>query len=221
MDCKRMKEVLLAYLDNEVTPEEGEKIRLHLSGCPACQRELEALTITRRLMHGALVIRAENTMPSTQVWTRIQERLSEEQKLSLWDKLAVKIREPAWQAAMAFVLVLAWSLMAMVGTGIIPAIHRESTAVQAPTIIVEIPSNSYPTTITVAPTVPQTAYGTQIPPVVVTQVPAPEITLQIPASPSPVQVIPNYLLWALLFGIIAVGCLAVVLVWISRHRRHR
>ena len=52
---------------------------------------------------------------------------------------------------------------------------------------------------------------------VVTSVPAPEVTLNIPAAPSPVQPIPSYLLWA----VIVVGAVLViaVIVLIVRTRR--
>jgi hypothetical protein len=58
---------------------------------------------------------------------------------------------------------------------------------------------------------------TAAPPVVITQAATPEITLSIPATTAPVQVIPDYLLWA----VIAVGAVLViaVIVLIVRTRR--
>jgi hypothetical protein len=55
------------------------------------------------------------------------------------------------------------------------------------------------------------------PPVIVKETPAPEITLEIPPSPSPVQPIPSYLLWAVI-GVGAVLVIAVI-VLIVRTRR--
>ncbi len=55
------------------------------------------------------------------------------------------------------------------------------------------------------------------PPVVIQQNPPAEITLEIPASPSPVQPIPSYLLWAVI-GVGAVLVIAVI-VLIVRTRR--
>jgi hypothetical protein len=55
------------------------------------------------------------------------------------------------------------------------------------------------------------------PPIIITTSPPPEITLSIPAQQSPVQVIPSYLLWA----VVAVGAILViaVIVLIVRTRR--
>lgn len=44
MKCQEVNELLVAYLDNEVTPSERTLIQAHLAGCDACQEELAALS---------------------------------------------------------------------------------------------------------------------------------------------------------------------------------
>ena len=47
MTCDKIRELLLAELDNETSPREELMIRTHLSGCSACSDEREGLIETR------------------------------------------------------------------------------------------------------------------------------------------------------------------------------
>jgi len=39
--CDDQKELLMGYLDNELTDEQRQQLEQHLAGCPDCARELE------------------------------------------------------------------------------------------------------------------------------------------------------------------------------------
>ena len=56
MNCRRVNNLLSAYVDAELTGAEMLEIRGHLARCSACQREHEALQQTKRLL-GALALR--------------------------------------------------------------------------------------------------------------------------------------------------------------------
>jgi anti-sigma factor RsiW len=53
MNCGRVRSLLSAYLDQELTGAEMLAIRQHLPGCPTCERERRSLAQVRSLM-GAL-----------------------------------------------------------------------------------------------------------------------------------------------------------------------
>jgi anti-sigma factor RsiW len=44
LECHRVTELLSAWLDGELEPEEGRRLSAHLQGCAACRRELSRLT---------------------------------------------------------------------------------------------------------------------------------------------------------------------------------
>jgi hypothetical protein len=43
MKCGRFKELMMAALDGEITPEDRKELESHLAGCDECRRELEEL----------------------------------------------------------------------------------------------------------------------------------------------------------------------------------
>ncbi|MEW5744630.1 MAG: zf-HC2 domain-containing protein [Nitrospirota bacterium] len=52
MNCPQ-RELLSAYNDGELNPGERERLKAHISACPACSRELGELASLRRLFGGA------------------------------------------------------------------------------------------------------------------------------------------------------------------------
>jgi anti-sigma factor (TIGR02949 family) len=52
MDCRKICDLLTAYLDGEVTPEEKANIEAHLAGCPRCQSELGSLSAVQNDLRG-------------------------------------------------------------------------------------------------------------------------------------------------------------------------
>ena len=82
MNCREVQERLVAYLDDEVTPSERALIRAHLAECEFCRKELAALSATQRRVSRSLQIRAAQTAPSPQAWSRLQARLAGEARPS-------------------------------------------------------------------------------------------------------------------------------------------
>ena len=78
MKCYEVNELLIAYLDNEVTPSERTLIRAHLAGCAICQEELAALSALQSRVSQFLHVRATQAVPSPQAWSRLQARLAGE-----------------------------------------------------------------------------------------------------------------------------------------------
>ena len=78
MNCQQTKELLTAYLDNEINPSERRLMQAHLAGCESCQRDLALLSQTRNLVSQSLNIRAAQTAPSPQALSRLQARLADE-----------------------------------------------------------------------------------------------------------------------------------------------
>lgn len=78
MNCQQTKELLLAYLDNEINPSERRLIQAHLAGCKACQRDLALLAQTRNLVSQSLNLRAAQATLSLQALSRLQARLADE-----------------------------------------------------------------------------------------------------------------------------------------------
>jgi hypothetical protein len=75
MDCVQCAENLTAYLDEELSATESEKVRRHLQACTACAHELEGFRKASDYI--ASHIRAIGPDPGT--WRKIQARISTEQ----------------------------------------------------------------------------------------------------------------------------------------------
>jgi anti-sigma factor RsiW len=78
MKCREVRSALVAYLDSEVMPSERTLIEAHLAGCGSCERELSALSSSRRRVTGSLKTMAAQAAPSRQAWSHLQARLTEE-----------------------------------------------------------------------------------------------------------------------------------------------
>ena len=121
MNCKGISKLFTAYLDGEVTADEREQIQAHLSACPRCREELEALITTRSQLRQALKVTAAGATPSPQAWVGLRQRLEAEQqpRVTIWGLAKSKMkggtnmirelvsRQPVWKTAVASVLALA------------------------------------------------------------------------------------------------------------------
>jgi len=83
MKCQEVNKLLIAYLDDEVTPSERTLIQAHLARCDACQQELAVLSALQSRVSQSLQIRAAQAAPSPQAWSRLQARLAREARPSL------------------------------------------------------------------------------------------------------------------------------------------
>ena len=52
MDCERNKYLMMGYLDDELTPEEREKVQTHLELCPECRKEYKEFLILKNTTSG-------------------------------------------------------------------------------------------------------------------------------------------------------------------------
>ncbi len=75
MKCENINELLAAYLDEEVTPEERRQIESHLSTCEKCPEDLRLLASTRESLRQALSTKAAVVEPSPQAWDRVRQRI--------------------------------------------------------------------------------------------------------------------------------------------------
>jgi anti-sigma factor RsiW len=82
MKCQEVNKLLIAYLDNEVTPSERTLIQAHLAGCDICQEELATLSALQSHVSQFLQVRAAWAAPSPQAWSRLQARLAGEARPS-------------------------------------------------------------------------------------------------------------------------------------------
>jgi len=82
MKCQEVRELLVVYLDDEITPSERTLIQAHLAECDACQEELAVLSALQSRVSHSLQLRAAQAAPSPQAWSRLQARLAGEARPS-------------------------------------------------------------------------------------------------------------------------------------------
>ncbi len=125
MNCEAVNELLAAYLDKEVTPEEQRQIEAHLSTCEKCQEELRLLASTREELRQALSAKAAGAEPFPQAWDSVRQRITT--KPSLWEQFSSVLNRPVWRAAIPIVLVLI-VIGALWGAGILPGFSGGMTS---------------------------------------------------------------------------------------------
>jgi putative zinc finger protein len=81
MNCEQIQNLLVAYLDGEVTPSEKKLIQAHLSTCTVCQQEYKLLFTARDRVRLALQSRTVHATPKADAWDRFEARLTEAEKL--------------------------------------------------------------------------------------------------------------------------------------------
>jgi len=79
MSCKKFKILLSAYIDQEITKDEQEKLLEHLKTCSACARELEYL----KQMKGIFLLK-EKKEPQEFFETRLFARIKDKRKQLVW-----------------------------------------------------------------------------------------------------------------------------------------
>ena len=119
MDCRDVSELLIPYLDGELSEEEREAVELHLSACLPCRKEFEALAATQSKIRQSFEAVASKA-PSSQAWARLQQRLAmeEQPKITVFSLAISKFkggmnmlrrglvsRPPVWKPALVAVLV--------------------------------------------------------------------------------------------------------------------
>jgi len=81
MNCERLNETVVAFLDGETSPAEAAQIQAHLTGCAHCAHEIRALERTRAWTSRALsapVSRPGGTAATfDDLWHRLETRASD------------------------------------------------------------------------------------------------------------------------------------------------
>ncbi len=90
MNCRNVESLLLAYLDEEVTPAERGQVRDHLDACPECRRRLDSLTSIQSRVKRHLQDTVASAAPPPQSWDRLQAAISMENPA-----FAARSRHPA------------------------------------------------------------------------------------------------------------------------------
>jgi len=79
MFCTKFKILLSAYLDQEITKEEEEKLLEHLKKCADCARELEYLKEIKKVL-----LLKERREPQEFFETKLFERIKDKSKELMW-----------------------------------------------------------------------------------------------------------------------------------------
>ena len=128
MDCKSIRELLIDYLNNEISDDERMLVSDHLSGCTACAMEMEALAAAETKLRQAYSEVAAGVSPSPSAWEVIKHETvaKESAGVSVWDQIASKLkwtyawRRPVWRGAVAAAAALSIALVVVLNTGPVP-----------------------------------------------------------------------------------------------------
>jgi anti-sigma factor RsiW len=101
MNCKKICDLLTAYLDGEVTPQEKDTIESHLGSCPHCRHEMELFKAAQTGLRDVFMITAGNAEPSAQVWSRIRTHIESENNRPAEGIHRWLNRNLLWQTAVA------------------------------------------------------------------------------------------------------------------------
>ncbi len=156
MKCQEVNKLLVAYLDNEVTPSEHTLIRAHLARCDTCQRELAALSALQSRVSQFLKVRAAQATPSPHAWSRLQARLAREARPLGFQRLALAIQRVGQAfplregTALKQRLVLALIVTLVITTGImvfVPSIKAQVGEAIVQWLRVEVPDGRFKITM--------------------------------------------------------------------------
>ena len=120
MSCRRVHELLSAYIDGELAPEESCFVEKHLWQCDGCEAELESLRYTKRLLGELARQRPREELERLLLLEaeRIEKRTPSD---SLWEAIRrvgeTPIRPRAALATAALSLATLWAATSQLGTG--------------------------------------------------------------------------------------------------------
>jgi hypothetical protein len=94
ISCKELRESLAAYLDDKVTPDERERIELHLFDCRQCSEEFASAIGTYDRIKDAARTLSDRITPSENIWLSIKSQLAVEQRATgtSWELARAKFR---------------------------------------------------------------------------------------------------------------------------------
>jgi hypothetical protein len=107
MECKNIQDLLSAYLEGSITPEEKRLVEKHLASCKQCSAALEDLTKTGELVHSL-----EEVEPPPWFTQKIMAQVREEaqKKSGMLERLfyPLRIKVPVQALATALIVVMAF-----------------------------------------------------------------------------------------------------------------
>ncbi len=75
MNCQETAAMMVAYLDQELSPSERKMVAAHLAECDSCRRELAALSTLQDRVRRSLHQQAVQVVPAPDAWVRLQATL--------------------------------------------------------------------------------------------------------------------------------------------------
>src|SRR5262249_17684532 len=102
MDCKKLREVLDAYVDRELSPDAAAQAEAHIAECNRCRRAVEALTKLRE------AVRTAAGVPKAPAY--------------LVDRVQSSLR-PRWRRTLAVQAIAAALLLAVTLTFFVPSVR--------------------------------------------------------------------------------------------------
>jgi anti-sigma factor RsiW len=119
MDCRQVRELLTAYLDDEVTLDERGQLEAHLAKCPVCRHELDLLKEAQESLRHALQSEAAHADPPPQAWSQFQLALDAQRPSFLF-----LFRRRRWRIiATVIIVAIVITLAVLWGTGILPGVR--------------------------------------------------------------------------------------------------
>jgi anti-sigma factor RsiW len=116
MTHEEVNNLLAAYLDNEVTPEERKEIEAHLSQCSQCRRDLQSIKIAQDTLRLAFKEEAVGADPSPTAWTQLLPELEGQRPSFL-----IFFRRRKWRiVGTIVVLAIIVTLAILWATGVLP-----------------------------------------------------------------------------------------------------
>jgi anti-sigma factor RsiW len=114
MNCAPTRELLSAYIDGELPPDQATEIAEHLASCAACSRDYEAMLATvRTLREGLVRFHAPDLLRA-----RVRTALREEQEEAVATPTVRRGSRVAWRTvAAAMVIAVASSGVTLLATG--------------------------------------------------------------------------------------------------------
>ena len=128
IDCENVRELLIDYLNDEISDDESMLVSDHLSGCTACAMEMEALAAAESKLRQTYSEVAAGVSPSPGVWEAIKHNTVAKERAgdSVWGRIATKLkwtyawRRPVWRGAVAAAAALSVALVLLLNTGPVP-----------------------------------------------------------------------------------------------------
>lgn len=112
MNCKDIDNLLTAYLEGEVTPEEEQQVKKHLAGCSQCRSELELISTSRDKLSSVLKLEASRAEPPPSSWERIAKKAGSKERA---EKPAAKRFAGAWLTVPISILLLVFLVVGSMG----------------------------------------------------------------------------------------------------------